>query len=86
MAKMFFFSNGQSFSKEKEGIGRGRWEKWNFYSSSSRIVILRTDVSLAHLLHQSEFLACAEALDALLTCVLRKDTLLKHLVSQHCLK
>lgn len=72
--------------KRKEGLEEGSGRSRILINSSSRRLILRTDVNLAHLLHQSEFLACAEALDALLTRVLRKDTLLRHLVHQLCLK
>lgn len=49
-------------------------------SSNYRILILRTDIYLAHLLRQSEFLTCAEALGALFTSALRKGLILRHLV------
>lgn len=55
-------------------------------SSHSRTLILRTDMNLVHLPHQREFLASAEDLGALLTSVLRKDTLLRDLVPQQHLK
>lgn len=70
--------------KRKGALERGMGKNRILLSSSSRI--FRTDVNLAHLLHQSEFLACTEALDALLTGALRKDTMLRYLVHQHCLK
>lgn len=44
--------------KRKEGFGELSGRSGILISSNSRILILRTDIHLAHLLQQSEFLTC----------------------------
>lgn len=75
----------QSFSKEK-GVKGGSGKSGILISGASRTLLLRTDMNLAYILQQSEFLAIAKALGALLTRVLREDPVLRHLVYQQCLK
>lgn len=73
-----------SLSLKRKGEFEGRSRILT--SIHSRTLILRIDMNLVQLPHQSEFLASAEDLGALLTSVLRKDTILRDLVLQQCLK
>lgn len=75
----------QSFSTGK-GVKGGSGKSGILISGASRTLLLRTDMNLAYILQQSECLAIAKALGALLTSVSREDPILRHLVDQQCLK